>query len=589
MCNTGNTRVGYIGYNDRINTSFGLADVSNNALKENLKRTIEKTSFSGYSDMGLGLKSALDIIHKSDDTGNQPIIILLSDGETDLSGIKTARKKGIPIYTIGLTNQFNTDLDVLNDISSKTKGISYTASSPYQLVDIFNGILSEHINFIFTPVKSYKAVHKTQNIDINVNNESLSELNIILFSNNKPQVKDVLTSSKDVDIIHSNFYQLIKIKNPARETVRINVEDARGSNIRVATLGTYSFQDVVTIPETITKYKDTTLKFHFYDIIKSRPVADKKLYHNLSVDFYIKNLETGEETKLAGAADSGGISVTTNFPGKGDYELRVEYLGDSLVGKTKQMPFKVTNSSPQVKMSLEKSIAKEEGQKVYDISKIFQDKDNDKLTYSIVSQEGVKADSELKGNKLYITPKQYGDLKIKVKAADTDGGECDSTITIHSLPIWKYYHNVTVIIIIVFIGIITAVISYLIVRYFRKRAVMPKPHFTGCLVGYFLNLKDEEEIPPLKWTLTSYPDKGISLSRLLKDRSLDNELPGSNKIWFSPKVGSSIELIHNTRCNILVGSQIVARNTPVMIKMGEKIYIAFEDAVSEIEIHYKNI
>ena len=74
----------------------------------------------------------------------------------------------------------------------------------------------------------------------------------------------------------------------------------------------------------------------------------------------------------------------------------------------------------------------------------------------------------------------------------------------------------------------------------------------------------------------------------MRARSVEIQLPGAEKLWFSPKVGNSIELIHNSKCTVLVGSSTISRNTPAAVHLGDKIYIAFEDMETEIEIRYKN-
>lgn len=605
MCTIGNTRIGFIGYNDTITSSFSLADVSNKALRNDLKKVINNTKFFGYSDMGLGLRHSLDLFSESEDIGNQPIVILLSDGETDLSGSKTgrtnansnaditdsialAKDKNIPIYTIGLANDFNTSLDYLKDISDQTDALSYTATSPYQLVDIFNGILSENMNSVLSSAKNLTATGDTQYLDIDVTNESLSELNIILFSDSDLKVDKVLSSTKDVAKIGSSSYQLIKITDPIMETIRITLEGEKDSVIRVSTLGVYSFSDILSLEESTPKKKESNFTLQFYDELNKTEVTDKKLYSSLSLDFYIKDLKTGTETKYPATSTDNGFSFSNTFEQPGNYELRAEYSGESFFGSTKSYPFEVINTPPQKISDLKETVAKQKGSHTYDINNLFTDSDGDSLTYALLSMEGVNIKATLSSNELTITPTTYGDSKISIEASDIDGETCTAFVTIHSIPIWKYYHKETVIIIISVILLITAIVSFFVFRYFRKRNKMPKPSFTGYLVGYFLNMKNSEEVPPLKWKLEEYPNKGLSLSKLLKARSIEANLSGAEKIWISPKVGNSIELIHNSNGTILVGSQTIAKNTPVMVHYGDKIYIAFEDMESELELRYKN-
>lgn len=605
MCTTGNTRVGFIAYNDRINSFYPLADVSNTALRNNLKKAVDQSKFTGYSDMGIGLRKSIDLFSESKDIGNQPIIILLSDGETDLSGsntgrtekdsekdIKTsitkAKKKQVPIYTIGLTGEQNTNLDFLKDISDQTGGISYTAATTYQLVDIFNGILSKNISSLITPVKNETATGKTQYFDVEVSDESLSELNIMLFSDNALDVSEVLTSSKKVSVVPSASYQLIKITDPVMETIRIAAKDTKGASIRISTLGVYSFSDVLIAPDTLAKDKSTIFSFHFFDTIKKSAVTDDKLYKNLSFDFYINDLATGEETKFPAIADAKGFHMEKAFEKPGKYTIRADYSGKSFFGQTDGVTFEVTNTSPVKTKELKETIAKESGIKTYDISTLFKDSDNDSLTYECIEKKGEDMDISLWQNQLSITPKAYGDTILSIQATDTSGATCISMVMIRSIPIWQYYKKITAAIMIAVILLITGIVSFFTIRYFKKRISMPKPAFVGCLVGYFITTKNQMEIPPLKWQLTDYPNKGISLARLLKARSIDLPLPDADKIWFSPKAGNTIELIHSTRCTVLVGTRAVQRNTPAIITMGEKIYIAFEDMENELEIRYKN-
>ncbi|BCJ93029.1 hypothetical protein acsn021_05980 [Anaerocolumna cellulosilytica] len=604
MSTGGQNRIGYVAYNDTITTHFSLADVSNNALRSDLKQTIDKTEFSGYTDMGLGLKYATNLITKSEAIGNHPIIILLSDGETDLSGsksgrtdkdsrkdiessIKTATKNEIPIYTIGLTGDYNTNLDYLKDISDRTKAISYTATSPYQLVDIFNGILSENTSSVLTPVENQTATGTEQYMDIKVSDESLSELNIMLLSEGNITTEEVLTSSKDYSVISSRTYQLIKLYEPVMETIRIKIKADKGSTIRLSTLGVYDFSDMVTIPDTVTKGKSSKITFQFYDTRKKALVSDEKLYQNLNLDFYVKDLSSGEEIKYPAIAGADGYSFEPVLEKSGSYELRTSYKGDTIFGETKVIAFDVNNNPPIKVKDIDETFAKTKTARIYNMDELFTDDDNDLLTYSIVSNQGARMETLLTQNQLSITPLATGDTTIIIQARDTAGDTATASITVKTLPIWKYHYKITITISISAAILVITVITFCIIHYIRKRAAMPKPAFTGVLVGYFLSTKEDMEIPPLKWLLTDYPNKGLSLAKLLKSRGIDTTLPDAEKIWFSPKVGNSIELIHNTRDTILIGSRTVAKNTPVIIYPSDKIFIAFEDMTTELELRYK--
>ena len=602
-----NTRVGFIAYNDSIVSKYNLADMSNDSLRKDLKKQINTLSFSGYSDMGLALRKSLNLFDLEENKENQPIVILLSDGETDLSGstssrtnsdsyndieksISFATKNNIPIYTIGLTDNFNTNLDYLTNISTSTNAASYTATNPYQLIDIMNGILSPYTNTIISPTTTYTCNKSTNSIDINPTNDSIDTLNIILLQKDNLILEDVLASTDDTTIIHSSAYTLVKIKNPTKETVRLKFEKSNtSSSVSLTTLNTYNFIPTITLDEHITKNQSSTFRFAFKDLATDELISDPDLYESLSVEYYIKESSTDKLSKLDATNEDTSCTITSTFPNLGTYEIYATYKSDSLIGTTDTFTFEVVNTPPVAVSSLDETIVKQEGVQTYNLTPLFTDSDNDdSLTYSIEDISGASLDASVKLNELLVKGNSYGDSVITVSATDESGDQSTTTISLHCISIYTKYKVQITIGIIALITIITVIISVLIIRHLKKRIAMPKPEFIGYLVGYFLSTKDTEEIPPLKWSLTDYPNKSLSLNRLLKDRSVEFELTDSNKVWFSPKVGNTIELIHNTRCTILVGTQVVNRNTPTILHYGDKVYIAFEDMSTELELRFKN-
>lgn len=601
-----NTRVGFIAYNDSIVSQYNLADMSNDSLRKDLKKQINALSFSSYSDMGLALKKSLKLFDLKENKENQPIVILLSDGETDLSGstssrtnsdsyndikksISFAKKNNIPIYTIGLTDNFNTNLDYLTNISSSTNAISYTATNPYQLIDIMNGILSPYTNTIISPTTTYALDNAKNSVDINPTNDSIDTLNIILLPKDNLVLEDVLASTDDTTIIHSSAYTLVKIKKPSKETIRLKFEKSNTLNsINLTTLNTYNFVPTITLEEQGTKNQSSTFRFSFKDIAKNELVSDPDLYESLSVEYYIKEVGTDKLSKLNATNEDTSCSITSTFQNLGWYEIYATYKSDSLIGTTNTFSFEVVNTPPKAIGSLDETIVKQEGIKTYNLTLLFTDSDNDFLTYKIEDIKGASLDASINMNELHLKVNTYGDSVITILATDESGDYCTTTISLHCISIYTKYKVPLTIGIIAFITGITVITSIFIIRHLKKRIAMPKPEFIGYLVGYFLSTKDSEEIPPLKWNLIDYPNKSLNLNRLLKDRSIELDLTDSNKVWISPKVGNTIELIHNTRCTILVGTQVVNRNTPTILHYGDKVYIAFEDMSTELELRFKN-
>ncbi|EJL21842.1 VWA domain-containing protein, partial [Brevibacillus sp. BC25] len=61
------TRIGFVAYNDRIVQAQSPASIAEARNREQLKRTIQGLRYSGYSDLGLGLRRGAEMIEKAKD------------------------------------------------------------------------------------------------------------------------------------------------------------------------------------------------------------------------------------------------------------------------------------------------------------------------------------------------------------------------------------------------------------------------------------------------------------------------------------------------------------------------------------------
>ena len=74
-------------YDDAILKSIPLVFVTDE--KKEVQQTVQSMVKKGNTDIGLTLKEAVNML--SQETQEQNIIVLFSDGETDLKAIKTGR------------------------------------------------------------------------------------------------------------------------------------------------------------------------------------------------------------------------------------------------------------------------------------------------------------------------------------------------------------------------------------------------------------------------------------------------------------------------------------------------------------------
>lgn len=106
--------IGFVAYNEQILASYEPVRLNEKNKRKMLKRELHQLTRSGSTDTGLALKMAKGLMA---DTSHQGIIVLISDGQPDLSYSQTRRteedslndmqavakecsKDKVPIYTI---------------------------------------------------------------------------------------------------------------------------------------------------------------------------------------------------------------------------------------------------------------------------------------------------------------------------------------------------------------------------------------------------------------------------------------------------------------------------------------------------------
>lgn len=133
-------KTSYISYNHKINNYSDFRVLDSNEKRQLFLDEIKNIRNFGYSDFGLGLKRASEIIYGNEEEPNSYIIFLLSDGEIDLpknserteadsvkdidSVIEGFKKNSIPIFSIDISSKED-EVNILKKVSKGTRGYYY--------------------------------------------------------------------------------------------------------------------------------------------------------------------------------------------------------------------------------------------------------------------------------------------------------------------------------------------------------------------------------------------------------------------------------------------------------------------------------
>lgn len=144
-------RIGVVAYNDEIVYTSELMAFSTDSEKETKKNQIDDITFSGETDIGLGISRVVSLLEKRENTERKAVLIVLSDGETDLENSETGRTEedsdndveagmqyfmehDIKVYAIGFQNGYAGSMKQLSLLCTATGGSSMVVADPFELM-----------------------------------------------------------------------------------------------------------------------------------------------------------------------------------------------------------------------------------------------------------------------------------------------------------------------------------------------------------------------------------------------------------------------------------------------------------------------
>lgn len=263
MCEYGSTRVGYVLYRNTIKESSPLRSIADEQEREKIKDEIDSFRFSGYTDIALGLTEGKNLLfNESQGKDRNPFIILLSDGNSDLSkGPRTQEESdaememtlaelaeaGIPVYAIGLNYDGSLNAETMELIAFKTGGLSYMTDSVATIPTILSEIFAHNINSDAVRLDSYVGDGASREVEIMIPNNSILEANIIVLSSSRVKDlhiydysgKELVMPSDTIAQNSSDTYTQIKIYRPTEGIWKLKLTGAEGDKITINLLSYY--------------------------------------------------------------------------------------------------------------------------------------------------------------------------------------------------------------------------------------------------------------------------------------------------------------------------------------------------------------
>jgi Mg-chelatase subunit ChlD len=590
-------RIGFVTYNHQILSYSAPSSIQTAQDRLALKNGFMHTRRSGSTDIGLALAYAYDLLDK--DSDRESIIILLSDGESDLTYARTGRTiddcnedmvavaqkcadEQIPIYTIAFGAKFDGSPASLQTLSHTTSAKSYVSNEPSGLVEIFNEILSTSSMSSILPIASSLSSGELQSIQIPTKDVLAHEANILVVSSTPIQEATILYPGSDLIFNKSNYYFTSKITNLTSDSIDLKIRALPNANVKVYLILYQDADFIIEIPNEIFKNKPFILSAYFWDNQKNAPIEKQSFYENLlsNVMMFDNNgslLATPPITFEHGKWKSELISQNTGL-----HRLQYTLQSNSYNLTLENLTFKAENQTPEGSFEKELVYSTLHESTTFDLNEYFVDPNGDALTFELYETMNTDANLILQGSTLTIHPREKGNFIFKLKILDTEGGLLiTEATTLKILPIWRYYSKIFLTI--AFFGLAGVVLTcYILLQ--RKRNA-PKPVFSGKIKAYFTKLPEEyTDIEPLSFSLYQMDAKELTLSQLLE--SANANVFNTENILFKPSLSKDLGFYHISQNSIMIGASIACKNIKYSLQYNHKIYITSPDGRFELELHY---
>ncbi len=290
-------RIGFVAYNDHIMSSAAPVSVRTQEERDSLKNLMDSAGYSGNTDIGLGLNYAYGLTGQ--ENGRKCIIVLISDGETDLKGSRAGRTKetsdqdlrntveacqsrSIPLYTVAF-GKYDGSKEILKEISSQTGGQNYTVEKPETLIEVLYGIFHDNMAYRIQEIAGGIYGEGSQSLRIKLDDSHLDEMDVLMISPQQIGNTTVVYGEqqiKPVNLVHYSVAKVLDIKRDISEmTIQTNTK--KNQELKIYLISYRDLIPVMEIETAIARNKPLPYKIYFKDKSGS-VIRDEAFYTNFT-------------------------------------------------------------------------------------------------------------------------------------------------------------------------------------------------------------------------------------------------------------------------------------------------------------------
>ena len=583
--------LGGIVFSDDIEAEKEISLINGQKDKEDVINSLKSVKPLHYTNIGLALSRATQMLNENGNSALPSVIILVSDGNTEMKtadelkkstdlkadAIENARNNHIKIYSVCLNANNKADFSEMKQISKSTGGVAKEVKKADDLKSVLNMFYNVIYNtstkiLVDEDFPDSGVIEKTFEIPPS----GVDEVNIIISGNPKSyQLKDPDGKTfKDVKKYSSKSFLLLKItsvkpgiwtfsvKGTAKEHIKINMVYNIDMKVDLHILTENNIVNAGDNAKIVATIKSddglfSTDEYKGFSCILNVTNDDGELVDSVKMKFEDDSFITYY------AFDIGNYSLQAKVTGF-DMEI-LSNIVESVTAVEKE----IVNTAPKPK---ENPISKTvyilpftENRKTFDLTELAIDAENDPLKYKVISSSFVEdKDYKIDGDKIIQTGFSLYKGSYDIRITDDKGLYCDVELKVTSVNVGiltLILLGITAIIVLSIFGII----FYIAITKPFNGTITVSTDFNG--------------------TSTCQPRRGrCKLANFSNIYDLGLNL---NKCYFQAKGGNFITLVTNVPIyvnNQLTTSVRIDSNLEVTISIDEEYtktaYILFESLMN---------
>ncbi len=558
--------IGNVVFSNDISSRQDMIEANGQNTKDSFLAQLKETPAKGYTNIGKGLDTAVDMLLEQGDPELPYVILFLSDGNTEMptdseleeslemkaEALQKARENGIQIYSVCLNANALADVTEMSQLADATGGQFEEVVTPEDLIDVFNLFYNMIYGTSTIPI-SDEVVPDNGIIEKSFELPSfgVEEVNIIIYGT----IDNVVISNPageeiDSTVTTSSTYTIVKFSDIEAGTWKLTATGDPGSQIKINMV--YNTDLKVNIASDATGQKiSSSDPLRITASLESKgEIANQDYQYTGYTGTLIRMDSYRNEIGREDMQIQDGSFVFEDTLEEGTYYFKVEVTGNYLDKESEELgPVVVslpaateeTEAEPETSavdsntppVPVENPVKKtvylipfRDNEFDLDMTTLAKDTEDTDLHYEVVSSSFVEnEDYTVTGNQIKVTNFSLVKGAFTIRAYDSLGEYCDIEVIITSINV-----GILTLLILAVIALIVLIVVICVIRYWAG-----KP-FRG-VVNVRSEVNGQTKSDSKKGRRGNIPLSRFDVDKLGLKKKTRFQATGKNSIYFIAKPG----------------------------------------------------